>query len=94
LNSKLNAFSRRKRRTGYPNYQCAVFLFSSCSEFEFQSELDLSRRARVAGGESRIGDLARGRATHHAAGLAKVGLIKDIKELSPELDELILSELR
>src|SRR5262245_12115477 len=68
------------------------------SEDEFQRELQLPRRAGVAGWESRAvgrGDESKGRASHrgHTPWLSKVCTVEEVEDLSPELDTQTLGNL-
>src|SRR5215831_13369997 len=61
------------------------------SEDELQRELQLPRRAGVAGWESGAvgwGDEPEGCASHHGdtPRLPKVGMVEEVEDLSPELD--------
>src|SRR5262249_12636422 len=59
-----------------------------CSENELQSELHLSGRTKIAGGESCLLNHAKRGAVllHHSAGLTKVSVIEEIEELGPKLN--------
>ena len=65
-------------------------------EFVLQGKLHLTRRPRVAGGETCVSYYPKRCAADlcNATGLSKVGVVKEIKELRAEFDQLVFTDFR
>ena len=59
---------------------------------EFHRKLNLARRTGLAGGESGAGNAAKRWRPHHIPRLPKVGMIKEIEELSSKLQANVLGD--